>query len=160
MADARIFAELKKDHDHHRDLLAKLADTSGDSEERRSLFERFTLEVSAHAAAEEESLYALMLTKPDLRDGARHSVSEHKEIEDFLAELADTEMSSGAWLTRFKALRHQYEHHIDEEEEEMFPAAAKELSGAEEAKLAKVFIARKPEERDRAEESPPGDDRE
>ena len=160
MADARIFADLKADHDRHRDLLAKIAETSGDSAERRDLFETFTLDVSAHAAAEEESLYATMLAKPDLRDDARHSVSEHKEIDDFLGELADIDMSSGAWLTKFKEMRHRYEHHIDEEEEEMFPAAAEELSDAEEARLAKVFESRKPRELERAEQNPPGDERE
>jgi hemerythrin superfamily protein len=159
MADARIFADLKADHDRHRALLAKLGETSGDSPERRELFAQFTRDVSAHAAAEEESLYATMLAKPDLRDDARHSVSEHKEIDDFLADLAETDMSSGAWLTKFKEMRHRYEHHIDEEEEEMFPAAADELSDAEEAQLAKVFEQRKPAELERAEAHPPGDDR-
>ncbi|GGO92220.1 hemerythrin domain-containing protein [Stakelama pacifica] len=160
MADARIFQDLKDDHDRHRDLLAKIAETQGDSEERRTLFEKFRVEVSAHAAAEEESLYAAMLEKPDLRDDARHSVSEHKEIDDFLGELADKDMSSSGWLTTFKEMRHRYEHHIDEEEEDMFPAAADGLSDAEEARLAKIFETRKPREAERAEHSEAGDDRE
>ncbi len=158
MTSARIFADLKADHDRHRDLLERLGGTSGDSAERRDLFEQFRVEVSAHAAAEEESLYATMLAKPDLRDDARHSVSEHKEIDDFLGELADIDMASGAWLIRFKAMRHRYEHHIDEEEEEMFPAAAEGLSAEEEARLARVFEARKPKELERAEATPPGAD--
>ncbi|CAN5227025.1 hemerythrin domain-containing protein [soil metagenome] len=158
MPDARIFADLKADHDRHRTLLEQIGETSGDSADRRDLFERFRVEVTAHAAAEEESLYATMLGTPDLRDDARHSVSEHKEIDDFLGELADIDMASGAWLTRFKAMRHRYEHHIDEEEEEMFPAAAAGLSDAEEARLAKVFEARKPKELARAEATPAGGD--
>ena len=154
MADPRIFTDLKADHDRHRDLLARIGETSGDTEERRTLFEAFRVEVTAHAAAEEESLYATMLAKPDLRDDARHSVSEHKEIDDFLAELADLDMASGAWLTRFKAMRHRYEHHTDEEEEEMFPAAAEKLTAEEEARLARTFEARKPRELERAEATP------
>jgi hypothetical protein len=159
MADARIFADLKADHDRHRDLLARLAETKGDSEERRTLFEAFRVEVTAHAAAEEESLYATMLAKPDLRDEARHSVAEHKEIDDFLTELFELEMSSPHWLPKFKEMRHRYEHHIDEEEEEMFPSAADDLSQAEQDRLAKIFEARKPKELAMAEESEPGDDR-
>jgi len=159
MADARIFADLKADHDRHRDMLARLAQTSGDSAERRELFEAFRVEVSAHAAAEEESLYATMLADPDLRDDARHSVSEHKEIDDFLGELLETEMSSSGWLVKFKEMRHRYEHHIDEEEEEMFPAAAKDLPQAEQDRLARVFEARKPAELALAEEMEPGDTR-
>ncbi|MBT0669447.1 hemerythrin domain-containing protein [Novosphingobium profundi] len=159
MAEATIFKHLKADHDRHRDLLAKLGETQGDSEERRTLFEALRVELQAHAAAEEESLYATMLADPDLRDDARHSVSEHKEIDDFLAQLAETEMSSSAWLTTFKDMRHRYLHHIDEEEEDMFPAAAKELSKETEAKIAKVFEKRKPRELELAEEEGPGDSR-
>ncbi|MBW4331923.1 hemerythrin domain-containing protein [Stakelama sp. CBK3Z-3] len=160
MAEERIFQDLKNDHDRHRDLLAKIAETHGDSEDRRDLFEKFRVEVSAHAAAEEESLYATMLAKPDLRDDARHSVSEHKEVDDFLGELSEMDMSSSGWLPKFKEMRHRYEHHIDEEEEEMFPAAAKDLSQAEEDRLAKVFETRKPRELDRAKDSASGDERE
>ena len=158
MTDARIFADLKADHDRHRALLEKLGDTSGDSAERRALFGEFRTEIGAHAAAEEESLYATMLANPDLREDAVHSVSEHKEITDMLGELGEIDMASSAWLAKFKQLRHDYEHHIDEEEEEMFPAASKELSAAEETKLARVFEDRKPKELVRAEANPPGSD--
>lgn len=160
MADARIFEDLKADHDKHRTMLAQLGETKGDSEERRALFEELRKELQAHAAAEEESLYATMLGEPDLRDEARHSVSEHKEIDDFLGELVETDMGSSAWLTKFKEMRHRYLHHIDEEEEEMFPTAAKTLSSAQEKKLADIFETRKPKELAMAEKELPGDARE
>jgi len=160
MADNRIFAELKRDHDRQRTLLDAIGDTSGDSEERRTLFEDLRLELQAHAAAEEESLYATMLANPDLRDDARHSVSEHKEVDDMLGELVGMEMGSPGWLTRFKSMRDRYLHHIDEEEEEMFPAAAKDLDDATKARLAAVFEKRKPRELARAEDEMPGDARE
>ena len=159
MADARIFADLKADHDRHRDLLARLAETKGDSEERRDLFEAFRVEVSAHAAAEEESLYASMLARPELRDEARHSVSEHKEIDDYFGELAELDPAATEWTQKFGEMRHRYEHHIDEEEEEMFPAAAKDLSDAEQERIANIFEARKPKELAIAEEADPGDSR-
>ena len=89
------------------------------------------------------------------QNDARHSVSEHKEIDDFLGELNDMDMSSPGWLVKFKEMRHRYEHHIDEEEEEMFPAAAEELSAAEEERLGNLFEKRKPKELERAEENPP-----
>jgi hypothetical protein len=160
MAEPRIFADLIADHDRQRDLLEKVGETSGDSEERRTLFETLRLELQAHAAAEEETLYATMLADPELRDDARHSVSEHKEVDDLLGELLDTEMSSPGWLVKFKEMRHRYLHHIDEEEEEMFPVAEKRLSAATEEKLGKLFEKRKPAELERAEANPPGDERE
>ena len=159
MAEDQIFAERKPDHDRQRTLLDAIGETSGDSEERRTLFEELRLELQAHAAAEEESLYATMLANPDLRDDARHSVSEHKEVDDMLGELVEMEMSSTGWLTRFKTMRDRYLHHIDEEEEEMFPAAAKDLDDATKASLAAIFEKRKPRELARAEDEMPGDAR-
>ena len=160
MANERIFEDLKRDHDRQRDLLARIAETSGDSDDRRTLFEELRQELQAHAAAEEESLYATMLANPDLRDDARHSVSEHKEVDDMLGELVEMDMASGGWLTKFKSMRDRYLHHIDEEEEEMFPAASKDLDDATKAKLAAIFEKRKPKELERAEEEMPGDARE
>jgi hypothetical protein len=155
MADARIFEDLKADHERHRRLLAELAETSADSPDRHRLFETFRIDVTAHAAAEEMSLYATMLAKPDLRDDAQHSVSEHKEIEDFLGELYEMDAASAEWTAKFAEMRHRYEHHIDEEEEEMFPAAAEGLDDAEVARLAGVFETRKPQEAQRARDEPP-----
>ncbi|QDX27607.1 hemerythrin domain-containing protein [Sphingomonas suaedae] len=160
MANERIFEDLKRDHDRQRDLLARIAETSGDSDDRRTLFEELRQELQAHAAAEEESLYATMLANPDLRDDARHSVSEHKEVDDMLGELVEMDMASGGWLTKFKSMRDRYIHHIDEEEEEMFPEASKDLDDATKAKLAAVFEKRKPKELERAEDEMPGDARE
>lgn len=157
MADARIFKDLKADHDKHRAMFAALEKAKGD--DRREQFEALRTELQAHAAAEEESLYATMLAKPDLRDDARHSVSEHKEIDDFLGELMEKDIDSKEWTETFGKLQHRYFHHIDEEEEEMFPEASKELSAEEEKRLAKVFEARKPKELALAEEDKPGDER-
>ena len=143
MTETKIFARLKADHDRHRELLDRIDATQGDSDERRYLFETFRVEVTAHAASEEMSLYATMLANPDLRDDAQHSVAEHKEIEDFLTELYEMDFSSTGWLTR-------YLHHIDEEEEEMFPEAEKGLSDAKKRELIKIFEKEKPKEKAKA----------
>ena len=89
MSEPQIYRDLKADHDKQRAMLKQLSEQSGDTSERRTLFETFRLELQSHAAAEEESLYAVMLGNPDLRDDARHSVSEHKEVDDLLG--GDTE---------------------------------------------------------------------
>ncbi len=155
-----IFSILKSDHDLHREMLEKIVETVGDTPERRDLFEAFRVEVTAHAAAEEQSLYATMLGAPQLQDDGRHSVAEHKEINDLLGELQQTDLASGAWLTKFKEMRHRYEHHIDEEEEEMFPAAEKEFSKAKSEELGAKFDRRKPAEIKVAETSDNGGDKE
>lgn len=155
-----IFSILKSDHDLHREMLAKIADTSGDTQERQDLFEAFRVEVTAHAAAEEQSLYATMLGNAELQEDGRHSVAEHKEIDDLLGELQEIDMATGAWLIKFKDMRHRYEHHIEEEEEEMFPAAEKEFSKAKAQELGAKFDRRKPKELEVAQASDNGSDKE
>lgn len=115
-----IFERLKQDHDRHRALLDRIEQTHGESDERVALFEQLTLEVKGHAAAEEQALYSTMMRKPPTTDETRHSVAEHHEIEEALNDIAATDMSSGAWLTKFRQLKHDYLHHIDEEEDEHF----------------------------------------
>ena len=155
MTETGIFTRLKADHDRHRELLDKIDATQGDSDERRDLFEAFRIDVTAHAASEEMSLYATMLANPDLRDEAQHSVAEHKEIEDYLTELYEMDFASSGWLTRFRTMKDRYLHHIDEEEEEMFPAAEKELSDERKKELIKIFEKEKPKEKAKAAEEEP-----
>jgi len=149
MADVTIFDRLKQDHDTHRQLFDKMAKAQSD-DQLEKLFEQFKVEVTAHAAAEEETLYATMLARPDLREDAQHSVSEHKEIDDYLEKLADQPFNGPEWRETFAQLKKRYLHHIEEEEEEMFPDAAKELTGEEETQLAATFAKRKPAELERA----------
>lgn len=150
MAETKIFARLKADHDRHRKLLTQIDETKGDSPERQKLFEAFRIEVTAHAASEEMSLYATMLGKPDLRDDAQHSVSEHKEIDDLLTELYEMDFASTGWLTRFRTMKDRYLHHIEEEEEEMFPEAEEGLSEAKKKELLAIFEKEKPKEKAKA----------
>lgn len=150
MADATIFHRLKQDHDSHRQLFKKMDDAQGDDERLKKLFDQFKVEVTAHAAAEEETLYATMLARPDLREDAQHSVSEHKEIDDYLEDMEEQDFNGKEWRETFAQLKKRYLHHIDEEEEEMFPDAAKDLSAEEEKALGAKFAERKPAELERA----------
>ncbi len=63
-------------------------------------------------------------------------------------------MSTGAWLTKFKQLKHDYLHHIDEEEEDHFPDFAKQLTAADEEHMREVFERRKKAERADAKVTP------
>src|SRR3546814_7447634 len=104
MTETGIFTRLKADHDRHRELLDKIDATQGDSDERRDLFEAFRIDVTAHAASEEMSLYATMLANPDLRDEAQHSVAEHKENEAYLTELYEMDFRSETHTSELQSL--------------------------------------------------------
>ena len=148
---ADIFARLKQDHDLHRELFERLG--SG-QDEREPLFVRLTRELKAHAAAEEQALYSTMMRKPETTDETRHSVAEHKEIEDLLNDLAATAPESGQWTGKFAHLRDRYIHHIDEEEDEHFPDFARYLTDEDAHYMRGVFERRKRAEKAEAEVTP------
>ena len=159
MAEQTIFKRLKQDHDKHREMLTRMT-VAQDPDDRKALFENFKVEVKAHAAAEEETLYSTMLEDPELRHDGQHSVAEHKELDDLIMKMDDLDPSSREWTEKLKKLSHDYLHHIEEEEKDMFPAAAEELSKKEEVALKDKFEERKPEEYQRAlEGADEGDDR-
>lgn len=152
-----IYSEIERDHAKHRELLEKISQTHGDSEERRTLWNDFYYDVKSHAAAEEETFYSKLMERPGGQDDARHSVSEHKEMDDIMEELNGMDFDNPGWLTRFKTLRHDYEHHMDEEEEDIFAKAREVLKDDDSDAYAQRFLSRKKAERklvdDKAEES-------
>ena len=118
-----IFKELRVDHDLQRELLDKLLVTQGESKERKDIFNELKEQLTKHAKFEERALYKPMLSRDNTQDKARHSIAEHKEIDDFIEELEELDMTSASWLTTAKKLDHRVRHHLDEEEKEIFVSA-------------------------------------
>lgn len=145
-----IFTELKKDHDHHRNMLSQINASIANPDLCRQLFTNFALDVKAHALAEEQALYAALLKKPAFTEDTRHSVAEHKEIDDLINTLAEQNTQDGEWLKQFTFLEKRYLHHISEEEEELFIKARNELSLSEQMAMGEVFDKRKPIEKSSA----------
>ena len=126
-----IYTAIKDDHDKHRKLLNQIADTSGASDARQEAWSTFYRDVKSHAAAEEETFYSKLISKTWGQDAARHSVHEHQQLDDLMEELNGMDMSQGAWLEKFKKLKHEYEHHMEEEENEVFTRAKEVISDEE-----------------------------
>lgn len=143
-----IYEELKRDHDMHRQLLADLDNTQGASDARASLFRQLKQEVEAHAAAEEQTFYASLIAAPDGQPKARHSVHEHKTAADLFGELDDMDFGSGGWLKKFRKLKDELEHHMEEEEQEVFVRARKLIADEKAEKMSGKFRARKTAELD------------
>ena len=149
-----IFGALVVDHDKHRTLLDDLEQATGGTPEQKALFEELTYELKGHALAEEQALWSTVLRKPEITEDGRHAVAEHKEIDDLLNDLAATDIATDAWSAKFKTLKHDYLHHIGEEEEELFPDVEKYLDQPDQEYMASVFLRRKAIEMENAEVTP------
>lgn len=141
-----IFAALEQEHDEQRTLIAQILETQGDSPERRRLFAELDEHIRSHSAAEEQSLLATLLRKPDFTSLTRHGVAEHHELHCILKDLAEMDMASSGWLQRFRTFQDKYEHHLEEEEEDMFPKARKALTDEDRRTLGDYFDRRKKKE--------------
>lgn len=136
---------IKQDHDKMRELAENIMQTEGNSEQRRELFKQFKKELRSHSDAEEQTLYAAMMRKDKSQKQIRHSTTEHEEAAELLEKLEDTEMSSSSWLSTFSKLKEELEHHMQEEETEVFNKAQKVLDEKNLQKVEEQFSEKKEE---------------
>lgn len=141
-----ILDKILEDHETQRSLMKQIGETQGDTQQRRALFEQFSEEFRAHAAAEEHAFYAPLMKDTSSTDQSRHSVAEHQEALELLEELEELDMSSPQWLKTFKKLVDDNDHHMEEEEQDVFPLANSVLGEARLNELGDVFDSRKQEE--------------
>ena len=136
-----IFEALRESHQKQRELGEALLKTSGDSPERRDLFERYKNELFAHAVGEDRYFYIPLMMNDSGLNITRHALAEHHEMDELLEELTELEMSSPSWLVKAKKLVETVLHHLDEEEHGFFQQAGKILTDKEKTSLAKQYLA-------------------
>lgn len=134
-----IFEALRQDHDIQRSLLNELVETSGDTQNRKYLFGKLKQELHIHADAEERFFYIPLIKNDNTQEKARHSIAEHHEIDELIERLEETEFDSTGWLTIARSLQEKVEHHLKEEEHEVFQMAGKVLSEKEKNALGEKY---------------------
>jgi hypothetical protein len=144
-----IFDALRADHEIQRELAARLIETTGASEDRRELFARLKAELAAHATAEERAFYVPLMQDDLSQAKARHSVAEHHEMDELVERLEGYELGASQWLITAKELHHKVNHHLDEEEQEVFQLAGKVLGASAKTALAADYEAEMDEQRER-----------
>ena len=112
---------LKEDHDRFKKLLADGEETTERAEKTRAeLFDRLKSEITAHEQMEEEILYPALKEHPKSKDIAYEGFEEHHVVDEIFEELEQTPVDSPEWTAKFKVAKENLEHHIEEEESEMF----------------------------------------
>ena len=136
-----IFEALRESHEKQRYLSEKLIKTSGDSKERRALFELLKNELFAHAVGEDRYFYIpLMMTDSGLNI-TRHALAEHHKMDELLEQLTEMELSNPSWLAVAKKLFDTVHHHLQEEEHGFCQQAGKILSAEQKESLAQQYLA-------------------
>ncbi|NLT43678.1 MAG: hypothetical protein GXX93_13465 [Anaerolineae bacterium] len=138
-----LFGLLKRDHKELQDLMDEMMKRTGRDAQRADLFRQIQAELLPHMAAEELVLYPELLKHSESEMIALEGIEEHKLAESVRVQLVEETITSNRWLAMFKVMKESIEHHVEEEEGELFDKAKQVLSDSLLKELASRFEAEK-----------------
>jgi polyhydroxyalkanoate synthesis regulator phasin len=115
---------LKADHDKVKKMLAEGESTTERGEKTRTeLFRTLKAELTIHERIEEEIFYPALKAHPKAKDIVLEAFEEHHVVDNVMGELEATDVTDETWGAKFLVMKENIEHHIEEEEGEMFDQA-------------------------------------
>lgn len=120
---------LKSQHREVEQLFSKLEKAKG-AKSKRAAFEAVADALAAHATIEEHQFYPAVKAKRT-EDILLESLEEHLGIKRVLADLLQISADDETFDAKAKVLKEQVEHHVEEEEEDLFPKVKKLLAKEE-----------------------------
>jgi hemerythrin-like domain-containing protein len=117
-------ALLKDDHDRMKKLLDELEGTTERGvKTRERLFTRVKEELTVHEAIEEEIFYPALREHPKTKEITLEAYEEHHVVNLVMVEIDGLPYDDEQWGAKFTVMKENIEHHIEEEEGEMFKQA-------------------------------------
>lgn len=126
------FSLLKADHEKVAGMLETIGGTTERAVKGRDeLFTKLKQELDLHAMIEEEIFYPALEEADETRDITLEAYEEHRLVKQLLNELEAERKDTEEWTAKFTVLKENIEHHVEEEEGEMFKKARQVLSEEE-----------------------------
>jgi hemerythrin-like domain-containing protein len=139
-------ALLKADHDKVKGLLEELEKTTERGVKTRSeLFATIKGELTVHEIIEEEIFYPELKAHPKAKDIVLEGFEEHHVVDLLMSELEALDVTDESWGAKAVVMKENIEHHIEEEEGEMFKTARQVFDKAELDDLGQRMEARRTE---------------
>lgn len=136
---------LEQEHRRFEDLLAQgEATTERARKGRRELIATLTSALNAHELMEELVLYPALQSHPAAREIVLEGFEEHHVADLIVKELQEAATNDEQWGAKFKVLKENIEHHIQEEEGQMFRIARGIFSREELRDLAHRMVVLRP----------------
>jgi hemerythrin superfamily protein len=117
---------LIEDHEHVKSLFEQyeeLGDRAHVSKQKLAL--QICTELTKHATAEEEIFYPAVRAATKDEDMVDEAVVEHASAKELIAQIISMEPTEDLYDAKIKVLSELIDHHVKEEEDEMFPKARK-----------------------------------
>lgn len=115
---------LIRQHRKVEGIFKKLESGKGDA---RALLRELADDLAAHMAIEQEIFYPAVRSLKLKEDLVAESFEEHAVAELALKRLLATSPSASSFKAKVVTLKELIEHHVEEEEEELFPAVEKKM---------------------------------
>ena len=135
------------DHNRVRGLFArfKAAEEKDDSVTMKTLASKIFEELEVHTTIEEEVFYpAVKDADEEVSDLVDEGLEEHHVAKTLMGEAkSETEAGSDQWVAKLKVLIENVDHHVDEEEEEMFPKLRSKMASQLEEMAPKLEALKK-----------------
>jgi hemerythrin-like domain-containing protein len=135
------FELLKADHRKVAELFDQLESASGKA--KLNVFNQIKNELELHTHIEEKIFYPALEKPTETHDLTLEAYEEHKTVKSLLAEMSGAKAPNDEWDAKAKVLRENVEHHVDEEENELFDKAGDALSDEEIERLGEQMEAEK-----------------
>ncbi|MDQ3133334.1 MAG: hemerythrin domain-containing protein [Acidobacteriota bacterium] len=149
-----VFELLTNDHRKVSAIFEQLEQTS-DVTTRQTLFAQVKQELDLHAYVEETLFYPKLKEAAETREIILEAYEEHQEVKDLLTEMQGLSPDGDEWSDLLQELKESVEHHVDEEENEMFPQAREVLSASEIDQLGTQIEAAKQQHKQKASSAAP-----
>ncbi|MEW5745980.1 MAG: hemerythrin domain-containing protein [Nitrospirota bacterium] len=134
-----IFELLKKDHEEAIklfDQLDELEGASGSESKAQQLFSQLSRELQIHMEGEEKLFYPSLKDEEETHTMILEAIEEHHVIKLLLREMSSMQQGE-QWFAKLTVLRENVEHHVDEEEGELFDEARDILDESQTSEMAK-----------------------
>ena len=136
---------LKEDHDKVKEAFKQFEKMDrSDVETCRELVESVCADLTAHTMLEEEIVYPALREAIGDEDLMNEAAVEHESAKTLIAQLEDMDAGDPNYFPTFTVLGEYVMHHVEEEENEMFPQA-KKAKGLDLEALGEQLKARKEE---------------
>jgi hypothetical protein len=125
-------ALLKQDHEKVKKIMEKLDTTTERGvKTREELFTKLKSEMVVHETIEEEIFYPALKEHPKAKELVLEGYEEHHVVDLIMGEISQTPFEDETWGAKFSVMKENVEHHIEEEEGEMFKQARQVFSKSE-----------------------------
>src|SRR5829696_3585210 len=135
------FSLLKADHRKVEELFSQLESARGQAKLR--VFEQIKTELELHTHIEEKIFYPALEKPKQTHDLTLEAYEEHDVVKKLLKELSRAKTATDEWEAQAKVLQENVEHHVQEEENELFEKAESALGEEELDQLGERMAAEK-----------------